>query len=313
MLISVLNYGVDVFLLLSGMSLYYSFSANSDYGTFIKKRCSRTLVPYMVIGLFYWIWRYIFAQFSILDFIYNASGMSLVLTKKDNFLALGEAEIWYVAFIMLMYAIYPLIYGLLFKVTRQKRRINFAIMLAVSFAAGIFVKFYAADTFSEAEVWLTRIPVFLTGCYIGDNAKANRRFSLADILLCFAVVPLKAILMIADINEHTVNRYLGIFAAFAICFAVAFVFELLNLHPVRKTLSFFGTKSFEIYIIHIFIRNIVVYYIPDLPETDAITFLQKILIYAGIIVSSVILSVIFSKLLKLTQNRLQKKGKKNDR
>lgn len=293
--ISILNYGVDVFLMLSGMSLYFSYSKNNNYKIFIKKRCERTLVPYLILSLLYWFWKYIIAKFDILNFLYNASGLSLFFVKKEEYLTLGEAEIWYVAFIMMMYAIYPAIYNLLFNVSPKKRKINFSIMLICAFAIAVLIRFYAPKTFSSAEVWLTRLPVFLIGCYIGDIIKEKRRFKPSNYIIFASVIPLKAIFMLLDITDDTVNRYLGIFSAFAICFFISVFFEALPVKPIRKILSFFGKISLEVYITHILIRNAILYYIPDMLTSNAFTFTQKVLIYAGIVVVSVIISFIFSK------------------
>ncbi len=305
--ISILNYGVDVFLLLSGMSLYFSYSKNNDYKIFIKKRCERTLAPYLILSLFYWFWKYIIAKSDILSFLYNASGLSLFLVKKEEYLTLGEAEIWYVAFIMMMYAIYPAIYDRLFNVSEKKRKINFAIMLIGAFATTILIKFYATDTFSSAEVWLTRIPVFLIGCYLGDIIKEKRKFKPLDYILFVSVIPLKAIFMLLNINNDIVNRYLGIFSAFAICFFIAVFFEALPVKPIQKMLSFFGGISLEVYITHILIRNAILYYVPDMLTSDAFTFSQKVLIYAGIVVASVIISFAFSKTFNAVLKKIKQK------
>lgn len=56
------NCGVDIFLLLSGMGLYYSFSKNSNILEFYKKRFVRVLVPYLMLALPYLIWKDFFRQ-----------------------------------------------------------------------------------------------------------------------------------------------------------------------------------------------------------------------------------------------------------
>ncbi|MBQ8210395.1 MAG: acyltransferase [Clostridia bacterium] len=296
-----LNYGVDIFLLLSGICLYFSFSKDSNYGTFMKKRCERTLVPYLIIGLFFWIWKYIIAEPDILDFLYNASGFSLILLKRENYLVIGEPTIWYVAFIMAMYAIYPIIYNAYFKTTEKRSKQNFAAMLLFAFAISLFIKAYTPASFDEAEISLTRIPVFLMGCYFGKAVKEKQKFRLQDYILFFMCIPLKLIIsFIIKSNDIIFHRYLGLFAAFLICFAVVFVLEAVSnikfiITPVKKVLTFFGTISLEVYIIHVMLYNALLYYIPDIRTTDAFAYWQKALIYVGILVVSTVLSVIFNK------------------
>ncbi len=296
-----LNYGVDIFLLLSGMCLYFSFSKNNHYGSFIKKRCERTLVPYLIIGLFYWIWKYLIADFSILDFLYNASGLSLILVKSGNLLTLGETDIWYVSFIMIMYAVYPVIYNVLYSVTPKKSKDNFAVMVLVAVAVVLFIKAYTPDTYTNSEVFLTRIPVFLIGCYLGKAVKEKQKFKIQDYILFFSYIPLKLIIsFVIKSNDMIFHRYLGLFGAFFICFAVVFVLEALSnvkfiIKPAKKVLTFFGTLSLEIYMIHVMLYNVMLYYKPDIRTSDEFAYRDRALIYLAILVISVILSVIFNK------------------
>lgn len=308
-----LNYGVDIFLFLSGICLFFSFSKDNNYGTFIKKRCERTLVPYLLIGLFYWIWKYIIADFSILDFLYNASGLSLILIKSGNLLTIGETDIWYVSFIMLMYAVYPLIFNALHKASPKKKNENFAVMIFVAIALTLFIKAYTPDTYTNSEVYITRIPVFLIGCYFGKAVKEKQKFTVRDYILFFIFIPLKLIIsFIIKSNDIIFHRYLGIFGAFLICFLVVFALEVLSnikfiIKPAKKVLTFFGRLSLEIYMIHVMLYNILLYYIPDIRTTDVFKYWQKALIYSGILIVSIILSVIFNKAYDAIVKRMKAK------
>ena len=308
-----LNYGVDMFLFLSGICLYFSFSKDNNYRSFMKKRCERTLVPYMVIGFFYWAWKFLIAEFSILDFIYNISGLSLILRKEGSYLVFGKATMWYVAFIMLMYALYPFIYKSLFSVDSKKRTYNFSAMMIFSVAITLFIKGYAFDSYDSAEVFLTRIPVFLIGCYFGKTVKEKKKFNIRDYILFFTFIPLKLITSIfINSDDRIFHRYLGLFGSILICFLIVFVLEVVSnikfiTTPAKKVLTFFGNLSLEIYMTHVMLYTVVLFYIPDIKTSDAVAYWQKILIYTGILVLSVILSVIFSK----TYNAIIKKYKSN--
>lgn len=304
-----LNFGVDIFLLLSGMSLYYSYSKNNNYTVFIKNRCERTLLPYLIIGFFYWVWSDIFVQSNILDFLLNATGLSLILTRQDTFFVFGSPAFWYVAFIMGMYVIYPTIYKAFFTVTEKKKRINFVFLFTFSIALTVLIRLSAFETYERAEVWLTRIPVFLTGCYIGKAVKEKQRFKMSDYLLFFVFIPFKAVILLIRpvFDDHILHRYLGMFTALFICFAVVAVFEILNISPIRKVFSFFGKISLEVYMLHCMLYQVVLHYIPDLKESEMFTFLQKVLIYAGILGLSTVLSFLFSKAFNELRKRMVRK------
>lgn len=296
-----LNSGVDIFLILSGMGLYYSYSKNNDYRRFIKNRVERTLLPYLLIGLIFWIWRYIFVELSIPDFLFNASGLSLIVKKSGNLLVIGKAAFWYVSFVLGLYIIYPVIHNAFNNVSKKKKQINFAFFVLLSVILTIFIRIYASETYASAETWLTRIPAFLTGCYLGEAIKEKRKFRFFDYILIFACLPLRVLIALIRpvFDDLILSRYLGIFIAFFVCFAVTFVLELFKCGILNKILSFFGKMSLELYLTHGMLYLVVLQYIPDMRTTDAFSSGLKALFYALVLVVSVIISFIFSKVFNI--------------
>lgn len=293
-----LNYGVDIFLFLSGISLYYSFSKDSNYAGFMKKRAERTLLPYLIIGFFFWFWKYIIADFSITDFVYNISGMSLFLVKSGETLVIGQPEMWYVAFILGLYAVYPVFFSLFFGASEKHRKLSFSVILVLSVAFVLFEKYYAPEFYASTEVWLIRIPVFVLGCFSGKAAKEKKPFTVAEIILCFLFIPLKVLTMLLGsvLDSRMMFRYLGLFGALFIMFIAVFLFEKLNLKPLRKICSFFGSISLEMYMIHVMLYKVILYYIPDLRTSETYSPVRNAFVYIAILVVSLILSLLFRKI-----------------
>lgn len=74
---SIGNFGVDVFLLLSGISLYYSFEKNSSIKQFYSRRLKRVLLPTIIICVPYYIVEdFIVSKNGLLMFLYDISGIS---------------------------------------------------------------------------------------------------------------------------------------------------------------------------------------------------------------------------------------------
>lgn len=95
--------GVDIFLFLSGMGLYYSMKKNSDIRRFYIHRIKRLLIPYVLLGGVYWIYMdCILEKAGFLQFI---SDLSLA-----SFWLQGETHFWYVGFIVLCYLCYPILF-----------------------------------------------------------------------------------------------------------------------------------------------------------------------------------------------------------
>ena len=95
--------GVEMFVLLSGMGLYYSFSGNGDIVRFYKRRYKRILIPYAIIGGIYWLYS---------DIIMTDKG--IVRWMQDffyiTFIREGVNNFWFILFIGCMYLIFPLLY-----------------------------------------------------------------------------------------------------------------------------------------------------------------------------------------------------------
>lgn len=50
------NVGVELFLLVSGIGLYYAYPRRSSLGQFYFKRYMRLLIPYVLIAVPFWAW-----------------------------------------------------------------------------------------------------------------------------------------------------------------------------------------------------------------------------------------------------------------
>lgn len=105
-LISLGNVGVDVFLFLSGISLYYSFHKKPDIKQFYKKRFIRVFPSVWLIFGVYWAIRYFIQSFDPAAFAGRMTAMRFWVT--------GDESIWFVSLILLLYLAYPLVYKLLF-------------------------------------------------------------------------------------------------------------------------------------------------------------------------------------------------------
>ena len=112
--ISVLgSVGVEFFVLLSGIGLYYSFSKDCDIKSFYKRRIIKILPTYTIIGGLLWFIRdMIVLRESIWVFL---SDFTLV-----SFWTHGNTLVWYIAFCLLIYALCPLIYSFLFYQNKQR-------------------------------------------------------------------------------------------------------------------------------------------------------------------------------------------------
>ena len=94
--------GVDIFILLSGIGLVYSWEKNSNIKNFYIKRFSRIFPAYFIVAVIYLVYKAIFeTKEGIKGSIYLLTGL--------NFWKYGDRIFWYIPSIMALYIIFPLI------------------------------------------------------------------------------------------------------------------------------------------------------------------------------------------------------------
>lgn len=97
--------GVDIFLFFSGFGLCYSLNKNS-LGEFYKRRFSRILPLYMLLGLIAGLMHY--QEYTIWDYICNMTSLS--------YWGLGGNEFdWYLSSLIIFYLAFPILYWVISK------------------------------------------------------------------------------------------------------------------------------------------------------------------------------------------------------
>ena len=91
------NIGVDVFLILSGIGLYYSYSKDNDLWSFYKRRAARILTPVLICSTLWFGISNVKGLFTYLVFV-NLGGVFVY----------GESYFWYFSLIILLYLVFPI-------------------------------------------------------------------------------------------------------------------------------------------------------------------------------------------------------------
>ncbi|MGZ1186921.1 acyltransferase family protein [Lactobacillus delbrueckii subsp. bulgaricus] len=106
--------GVDFFLFLSGMGLFYSLTKNDDICQFYKKRLVRILPAYLLVSMPFFAWR---------DFIHLHTGILTFIRDLLflNFIDHADTTYWFIFFIIVMYLLFsPLVQILGYREPRKK-------------------------------------------------------------------------------------------------------------------------------------------------------------------------------------------------
>ncbi|MDO4920370.1 MAG: acyltransferase [Phascolarctobacterium sp.] len=192
------NCGVEIFFFLSGISLFYAIKKSKSLCDFYVRRFKRILIPLFIIDGVYWLCLCLVGDISVLQFLKNITFYSFWLE--------GNSLVWFVACLIVLYIFYPLIYKYILNnqsLTIQGKLMCIIMMCVCSYIFCWLFKSFDAVWYRNIEKALTRIPVFLLGCYCGILCYEEKSLST---LVKFGSLII-TLIGIAYFFEHPVSLY----------------------------------------------------------------------------------------------------------
>lgn len=259
--------GVDMFLFASGIGCYHSLSSNTDLFRFYKRRFSRIMPTYFCFISLWIVYRMYMDPLSLPDIVGNFFGLQFFSCRGNGFN-------WYISMILLLYALAPLFYTLANSING-----TFSQIFIVSLTVILSISFWDS---SELSVGFTRISIFYIGMLFG-------KYSINDGIISKKVSFILALGLFVGITvliyfrrnfpvylwSKGLHWYPYIFITPGLCFGLSALFVLAEKATfgrwLLRVIQFIGNYSFEIYLIHIFFFEIVVYLVTDLnflPASD---------------------------------------------
>lgn len=247
--------GVDMFLLLSGLGLYFSWKKNPDYKEFYKKRFSRIIIPYLFVGSIAWIlWDLVLQKYGIIQFVKDWSFVS--------FFTEGQAWMWYIFMILVCYLIFPYV----FKVVESaedsiSEQMRILLLGTASVVLVMVLKLYNGELYNNISIAILRFPVFFIGCLFGKIVYEKRKTSYYVIggWIGFSVF-LNVFLELWD--TAILRVYSTTLFNLSICLVVIILLEWSEKHSlsiaeiIKRIIGWFGRYSLELYLVHVIVRRI---------------------------------------------------------
>ncbi len=228
------NYGVDIFLFLSGLGLYYSLQNNhTSISSWYKRRYIRIFVPYLIATLPCCIIRMYLGDFSVLDTI-------LSLTTLDFWIFARGA--WFVSAIVPIYFFTP--YLSRFIESRKNKLIWVVVIISVLLMLSE-INIINHPIYENIQFVMRRTPMFVLGLYMAVYIKEGREINIFNAVM----------ITICSIISYL---FLGIYTALSLPILIAlgyFVNYIHNRAIIDNALKFMGIISLESYLMNI-----------DLPE-----------------------------------------------
>lgn len=152
--------GVELFIFLSGISLFFSMKKDEKIKQFYKKRIKRIIPTYLTIAIPFW---------GLVDIIFRSGNVKLFFEDLFfvTFFLNGTRTFWYVLFILIAYMIYPLLY----KRLNSEKNLNRQIVMLI--LGGLLIQFFprklVPSLYSNIEILLGRFLIFFIGCWCGKS------------------------------------------------------------------------------------------------------------------------------------------------
>lgn len=240
--------GVEIFLILSGMGLYYSYSKNTGVKDFYRRRFLRVLVPYLMVAAVFW---------GIKDFVVLDGSPALYISDIAfiTFFTQGTRTIWFAGFILVMYVLFPFFYKVMFRGGRPCRRA--VLLIGASFLLPAAVYMVSQELYNNIEIALTRAPCFLLGMAGGYYIKEGRKISLWKAAVFIAAGVLCGAAGVLIEAPGFVERYLNTVYSWALLIiATGFIHLICKWNIINRFLSMMGGYTLEIYMLHVVMRNL---------------------------------------------------------
>ena len=246
-------FGVDVFLLVSGLGLYFSMRKSKSIGEFYKKRIIRILPAYLIVTICWY-------AFYKTDVSFSDKLLSILGVNYFRGTVTGRPEYfdWFLPTLFVLYLLTPL-YDKLFQKASSKWKFT---LLSMTISPLLCIIFY--HTGQQVLYGSTvRIAVFLVGYWIGwflyEKKTEDKASWMVHLPLLFCGVTL-AYCVQKFLKNPTIfwglNCYPALLVAPALCVLLGGLFYLADkyLKIVGKVLLFpffvCGKYSLEIYLFH---------------------------------------------------------------
>lgn len=225
--------GVDIFLLVSGLGLYYSLDKNSGIISFYKKRLLRIFPTYYILGIFSSI---LIFHDNILIYLFRYTTIGFWIGK--------DYWEWYVPSIVILYLAAPFLKLIIDK--------GHAIIVCILSIAILSVTYYmvSKEVFHDKDQYfflLYRIPAFLFGMlcayWLKNGIKANKYY----YIIMLAGIPFFAILLP---RHHEIYNYKYFALTFLFPLFVYIICKISRWAPfINPLMKKVGNASLEIYLI----------------------------------------------------------------
>lgn len=240
------NVGVDIFLFVSGMGLWFAWQKSQELRHYYARRFRRIYPTWLIVGGAFYVWQYPSHKFS--QSLVDLGGDILI---NWDFWLHDELTFWYVPAIMALYIVAPLFLAAM----QRNRDWAWTVVLMVLWCVAVQWVTPIHQAVGHIEIFWSRVPIFFVGIVCGEAVRQKRALSRSTIwVLCLLMAASLVLSWWLEQYRHGqfplfVERMVYIPLTVAGCILLSLGFERLP-QWAQRPFVFIGGISLEIYLLH---------------------------------------------------------------
>ena len=300
--------GVDIFFLLSGMGLCYAWFKAPDVMRFLKRRFTRIMPTYwIVLVLFHMV---AFAA----DYVCSNTGRTHIIEAAGVYLAYPHTLLqylsyylggfgffftpdrsywfeWYVPTQLLFYLLFPLI--AFYATSLRKSLVALAVAIVVNM--GFAYWYHAAGDEGLRYLCFSRLPIFTLGVVLYHAIRNEKKWYPIALVVVSVVTMIACVAFKLPASKEGFGAFMNLvcgYRFFIIPGLCLMIVPLFKFKVIDACLTFLGTISLELYLVHIKLVFLLRF---ALPQWDAVGVL---ILFAVSIPAAWLLHLLAAKLTK---------------
>ena len=232
--------GVELFMLISGIGIWFSLDKDIRTGPFYHRRFKRIIPSYLMVAGVFFLWQDIIKEFKPLDFLSNLF--------RIPYFTEGNRWFWFIVLIVVCYLLAPLLYRWI----KAGRFRHWHVLLLLALAAAMCLLF-PGRSMSSLRLLLFRIPSFALGMMAGRRIKEDPVCETGKLNIAIAVIALCLLPFGPFVPYKPELRFtVFFFAAPAVLWLFAVMFEAASKRAaaLNAAFIFLGGITLECYLLH---------------------------------------------------------------
>lgn len=240
------NVGVDVFLFVSGMGLWFAWQKSQSLLHYFKRRYKRIYPTWLIVAAAFYLWQYPSRKFS-----QNIVDLCGDIFVNWDFWLHDELTFWYVPAIMALYTVAPIFLILMSK----HRDWAWSIVLMALWCVAVEWVTPIHEAVGHIEIFWSRVPIFFIGIACGEMVRERRALHGSSLwVLCLLAAGSLLLSWWLEQYRHGqfplfIERMVYIPLTVSGSVLLSLLFEKMPQWAVRP-LTFVGALSLEIYLLH---------------------------------------------------------------